>query len=57
MMNNGVKQKNGHTFKRIVKLLFKYHPVMVPILIFCVLFSAGVATVPAILQQKIIAII
>ena len=57
MMNNGVKQKNGHTFKRIIKLLFKYHPVMVPILIFCVLFSAGVATVPAILQQKIIAII
>ena len=57
MMNNGVKQKNGHTFNRIVKLLFKYHPVMVPILIFCVLFSAGVATVPAILQQKIIAII
>ena len=57
MMNNDVKQKNGHTFKRIVKLLFKYHPVMVPILIFCVLFSAGVATVPAILQQKIIAII
>ena len=57
MKSNVVKQKNGATFKRIIKLLFTYHPVMVPFLIFCILFSAGVATLPAILQQQIIEII
>lgn len=57
MMHNPAKQTNGQTFKRVIKLLFSYFPVMVPILIFCILFSAGVATVPAILQQKIFKII
>ncbi|MCI8388197.1 MAG: ABC transporter ATP-binding protein [Clostridiales bacterium] len=42
---------------RVVKMLFGYYPVLVPITIVCILFSAAVATIPAIFIQKIIAVI
>ena len=40
---------------RVLKLLFRFYPRLVPISIACTVFSAVVATVPAILQQKILA--
>ncbi len=40
---------------RVLKLLFRFYPRLVPISIVCTVFSAVVATVPAILQQKILA--
>lgn len=52
----GVKPKfNLNTFKRIIKMLFKFYPVMMHITIICIVFSSITAAVPAIFQQKIIA--
>ena len=49
------KQKG--IFKRIIKLLFGYYPVLVPLVIFCIIFSAAVAAAPDVFIQKIIAVI
>ncbi len=45
------------TFKRVLKMLFGYYPVLLPITIVCIIFSAIVATAPAIFNQQIIAAI
>lgn len=45
------------TFKRVIKLLYSSYPVLLPITIFCIIFSALVATAPAIFNQQIIAAI
>ena len=42
---------------RVIKLLFSFYPVLVPVSIFCILFAAGVAAVPAVFQQKILGVI
>jgi len=44
-------------FLRIIKLLFSYYPVLIPITIVCILFSAGVSSIPSIFIQKIISVI
>ncbi len=55
-MPRGPKGKfNPATFKRIIKMLFKFYPVMMPITIACILFSAVTAALPAVFQQKVIA--
>lgn len=51
------KKSNPHTFKRIFKTLLHYYPVLLPVTVFCILFSAVAAAVPDIFIQKIIAII
>lgn len=45
---------NVNTFKRIIKMLFKFYPVLVPVTIGCILFSAVTAAMPAIFQQQVI---
>ena len=40
---------------RVLKMLYRSYPRLVPISICCTVFSAIVATVPAVLQQKILA--
>ena len=42
---------------RLVKLLFTYYPVLIPVIIVCILFSAGAAAIPDIFIQKVIAIV
>ncbi len=42
---------------RVIKLLFKYYPVMMPVVIVCIVLSAAVSSIPAIFQQRIIALI
>ena len=56
-MNKPNKKVNPHTFKRIMKTLIGYYPVLVPVTVFCILFSAIAAAIPDIFIQKIIAII
>ena len=56
-MNKPNKKVNPHTFKRIMKTLIDYYPVLVPVTVFCILFSAIAAAIPDIFIQKIIAII
>lgn len=46
---------NSKVLKRILKMLFKFYPVLLPVTIGCILFSAVTATLPAIFQQKVIA--
>lgn len=42
---------------RVLKMLFKAYPVMVPVAAFCIVFSSVCATIPAVFQQKVIALI
>lgn len=58
---NAVKPpKRSMDFKvlgRVTKLLFRFYPVMVPVSIACIIFSAVVATLPALFLEKITAAI
>lgn len=42
---------------RILKMLFKFYPVLVPVTIFCIVFSAVASAIPAVFLQKVIAVI
>lgn len=55
-MPRGPKGKfNPKIFGRIIKMLFKFYPVMMPLTIACILFSAVTAAMPAVFQQQVIA--
>ncbi len=41
-------------FGRLMKFLFKAYPVLVPLMIVCILFSAAVAAIPAVFIQQVI---
>ena len=45
---------NPKVFGRIIKMLFKFYPVMMPLTIACILFSAVTAALPAVFQQQVI---
>ena len=45
------------TFTRVLKTLFKFYPVLMPLTIFCILFSAVTSAIPAVFIQKIIVVI
>ena len=51
------KKLNGKALLRIVKLLFKYYPVMMPIVALFIFLSAAVSSIPAIFIQKVFAVI
>ena len=56
-MNNAKHQKpkfNPGTLKRLIKMLFRYYPVMLPIAIGCIVFTAIVSAIPAIFMQQVI---
>ena len=48
---------NGSALKRMLKMLWQSYPVLLPIAAFCILFSAIIATLPAIFNQQILAAI
>ncbi len=48
--------KKGTTL-RVIKTLLEFYPVMVPLTIFCILFSAVVGAIPALFMQKVIALV
>ncbi|MBQ3563088.1 MAG: ABC transporter ATP-binding protein [Clostridia bacterium] len=48
------KQNKG-IIPRLIKTIFGYYPVMLPVTLGCILFSAAVSSVPAIFMQKVIA--
>lgn len=43
--------------KRFLKDIFSFYPILLPITIVCILFSALVSSIPSIFQQKVISII
>ncbi len=53
---NGIK-KNGKGIGRVIKTLFDFYPVLMPITIVCILFSALVSSIPALFVQEVISII
>lgn len=48
---------NPNALKRVLKMLFESYPVLLPITLVCIVFSAIVNTLPAIFNQQIIALI
>ena len=48
---------NLKTLKRVLSLLFKAYPLLLPIVLVCIVFSAIVSSVPAIFQQKVLAVV
>lgn len=43
--------------KRVIKDIWAGYPVLIPITLFCIIFSALVSAIPAVFQQKVIAVI
>ncbi|MBQ8289389.1 MAG: ABC transporter ATP-binding protein [Clostridia bacterium] len=56
MNNNRPKIRKG-VLSRVLKLLFKSYPVLVPIAIFSIIFGAVVAAIPSIFMEQIIVVI
>ena len=53
---NGKRKKiNFSSLKRLLKMLYGYYPVLLPIIIACIIFAAITASVPAIFQQQVLA--
>lgn len=48
---------NMKSIGRVLKMLFSYYPVLMPLTVICIIFSSAVSSVPAIFQQKVIALI
>lgn len=42
---------------RVVKLLFRSYPKLIPVALFCIVFSSIVSAIPAIFTQKVLAVI
>ena len=51
-----VKNK-GKTIARLIKLLFRYYPVMLPVVLFCIVFNAVISSVPSVFMQNVIAVV
>ncbi|MGI6265192.1 MAG: ABC transporter ATP-binding protein [Acutalibacteraceae bacterium] len=45
------------TLGRVVRLLFKFYPRLVPVAALCILFSSVVSSIPAIFVQKVLAVV
>lgn len=54
MSNKPGKRKiNKNALGRLVKMLFKFYPILVPLALFCIIFSAVASAIPAIFLQKV----
>lgn len=51
------KRNKKGTLARLLKTLFEFYPVKMPIVLFCIIFSAVVTAIPAIFMQNIISIV
>ena len=45
------------TMKRLLRMLFSFYPVALPLVLLCVVFSAMVSAIPSIFMQNIIAVL
>jgi len=44
-----------NTLARLFSTLFRFYPVMMPLTLVCILFSAVVSSIPAVFMQNVIA--
>lgn len=51
------KQSRAKTASRLFKTILGFYPVMLPVTILCIIFSAVVSSVPAVFMQNVIAIV
>ncbi|MBR3145051.1 MAG: ABC transporter ATP-binding protein [Clostridia bacterium] len=54
---NNKRKLDVSSLLRIVKMLFKFYPVLMPIVVACMVLSSLVSAIPALFQQRIIAAI
>ena len=59
-----MSKKNGKqgmvkkgTLPRIIKTLFEFYPVMMPVVLICIVFSAIVSSIPSVFMQQVISVI
>ncbi len=50
----GKPKLNMKSLKRVLKLLFKFYPVLLPVVIVCIVFAAITSSIPAIFQQQVL---
>ncbi len=55
--HRGGRKMNFKALGRLLKYLYKSYPVLLPITAFCIIFAAGVSSIPAIFQQKVLAVV
>ncbi|WP_333652475.1 ABC transporter ATP-binding protein [Lacrimispora sp.] len=55
-MKKDVIFKKG-TLKRLLKMLFEFYPAALPLVLFCIVFTAAVSSIPSIFMQNIIAVL
>ncbi|MCR4692892.1 MAG: ABC transporter ATP-binding protein/permease [Firmicutes bacterium] len=51
------KKANPRTIGRVIKTLFSFYPVLLPVTLLCILLSSAAAAVPDVFIQKVIAVI
>lgn len=56
MNRDGTMKKSG-TFPRLIKMLFRFNPTLLPIIIALILISAVISALPSIFQQKVVAVL
>lgn len=54
MKNNSSNNRKG-VLGRLIKTIFEFYPVLLPIVVGCIIFNAVVSSIPAIFMQNIIA--
>ncbi|MBO7728015.1 MAG: ABC transporter ATP-binding protein [Oscillospiraceae bacterium] len=56
-MNREDTMKKPGTFPRLIKMLFRFNPTLLPIIIALILISAVIGALPSIFQQKVVAVL
>lgn len=56
-MQNKTVTSGKHTTLRLIQTLFRFYPIMMPLTLFCIIFSAAVSSIPSIFMQNVIAIV
>ncbi len=59
-MSKQIKQEkklDGKILVRLIKMLFNFFPVMLPVTMVCIVLSAIVTALPAVFQQKVLALV
>ena len=56
-MNRDDTMKKSGTFPRLIKMLFRFNPTLLPIIIALILISAVISALPSIFQQKVVAVL
>ncbi len=55
-MKRGAMYRKG-TIGRLLKMLFQFYPVALPLVLLCIVFTAAVSAIPSVFMQNIIAVL